>query len=963
MDIFSAQFFYSRVSSSKPAMRGSCSKPEVGSHLTSAASPAFQGITGPAETSLHLAAGGAGQVQALDRNIFVYPKIVPVAQGSRDARLEFLPILGSDAAPDSPSENQSPDSIPNQPKGPPRSQGVSRSGPTFAKPPLADYHKLATLLLRNRLDANSMERLLQDVGFGIRSLLKSPRFTIATLLTLALGIGANTAMFSVIHSVLLKSWPVHDSSRLMVVWQRQANGNSNLFSTQDFLDWKRQSGRLAPMAAHVSWEFNLSGVGTQPERVAGGEVSSGWLPSLGVEPMLGRYFSTQEDVGGAGNFVVLSSALWNGRYGANPDIVGQSIQLDGSPYTVVGVMPAGFNGLNGKELLWTPLQLHPGSGPGASPNVHWLSGLIRLPDGVSLRQARNQLDALAARLHQQDPSGDMGFGVYLQTLNDAFTRDVRPAMLMLMGCVGFVLLIACANVANLLLARGAIRQREMAVRTALGASPLRIVRQLLTESVLLAGGGGTMGIAIAFVLLRGVVAIHTPVVPGIEQAGIDGPVLAYSLLVSVVVGVLFGLAPAIEATGVDVNDGLRDRGSSTSRGLGRHRSVLVVTETALACMLLIGTGLALKSLWSLKSMKLGFVPENVLTFRVAAPSQLSGARMSDFYHDVAERVRAIPGVESAAIARDFPLSATDPSLPIDTEGKTPVPAQGEIVTRYRAIGEDYFHTMEIPVLQGRTFDQRDTVGSSPVAVVSESLARKYWPGESAVGKRIKPKFTGSSWCVVVGVVADLRHWGADVVAEPTAYYPYTQVPDSMRSLVEANMGIAVRSHLIQRDLLHSITASVANVNSQVAVYETKTMESMVADSDSLRNFDLLLLAGFSFLALALAAVGVYAVMAYSVSQRTREIGVRIALGAGSRDVLRLVLRQGARLAIAGSVIGVAGAFFLRKIMASFLYGLSANDPFILCLVPCIMLLVIVFACWLPARRATKVDPMVALGYE
>jgi putative ABC transport system permease protein len=380
-------------------------------------------------------------------------------------------------------------------------------------------------------------------------------------------------------------------------------------------------------------------------------------------------------------------------------------------------------------------------------------------------------------------------------------------------------------------------------------------------------------------------------------------------------------------------------------------------------MLLIGTGLTLRSLWSLKSVKLGFVPENMLTFRIAAPAQLTGSRISDFYHEIAERVRAVPGVESAAMARDFPLSGTDPSMPIDTEGKTPSPVQGEVVTRFRVVGADYFRTLQIPVLQGRTFDERDTASSPAAAIVSESLARKYWPGESAIGKQIKPRFAGSSWCVVVGVVADVRHWGADVVMEPTAYYPYAQVPDSMRSLIEANMSIAVRSKLSQNDLLHSISAAVAAVNAEVPVYDVKTMESMVSDSDSLRNFDLLLLGGFSFLALALAAVGVYAVMAYSVSQRTREIGIRIALGARSRDVLRLILRQGAKLAIAGSLIGVAGAFFLRKIMAGFLYGLSANDPLILCIVPCIMVLVILLACWLPARKATKIDPMMALRYE
>ena len=806
-----------------------------------------------------------------------------------------------------------------------------------------------------------MDRLLQDIRYGIRSLLKSPRFTLAAVLTMALGIGANTAMFSVIHSVLLKSWPVRDSSRLVLVSQRLANGNNNLFSTQDFLDWKQQGGLLAQMGADVSWQFNLSGVGTEPERVAGAQVSYDWLPTIGVAPMLGRYFSAQEDVAGAGNFVVISSALWKNRYGANSNIVGTSIRLDGTPYTVVGVMPAGFNGFDGTELLWTPLHLN--SGISASPNVHWLSGCIRLPVEGNLRQARSELDAVAARLHRQNPSGDAGFGVYLQTLNDAFTSNIRPALLMLMGCVGFVLLIACANVANLLLARGAVRQRETALRTALGASPLRIVRQLLTESVLLACAGGATGIAVAFLVLRGVLAIHPSSVPRLEQTGIDGIVLVFSLLVSVAVGILFGLVPAIEATRIDVNDSLREQGSSAGRGFGRHRSVLVMTETALACMLLIGVGLALKNLWSLKGVELGFAPEHVFTFRIAAPSQLTGSRIPDFYHDVVERVRAIPGVESSAVARDFPLAGTDPSMPIDTEGKTPPPVQGEIVTRFRTVGKDYFRTLQIPVLQGRAFDERDSADAVPVAIVSESLARKYWPGESAIGKRIKPRFPGSSWCVIVGVAADVRHWGADVVIEPTAYYPYHQVPDSVRSLTEANMGIAVRSRLPQRDLLHPIRAAVAGINSEVPVYDVKTMESMVADSDSLRNFDLLLLGGFSLLALVLAAVGVYAVMAYSVSQRTKEIGIRIALGAHSRDVLFLVLRQGTRLATAGAVIGVVGALLLRKLAAGFVYGLGGNDPFILCVVPCAMVLVMVFACCLPARRAMRTDPMRALRYE
>jgi putative ABC transport system permease protein len=806
-----------------------------------------------------------------------------------------------------------------------------------------------------------MEQLLQDVRYGARSLLKSKRFTVAAVLTLALGIGANTAMFSVIRSVLLKPWGYKDPARLLVVSQRDANGRGNIFSTQDFLDWKQQGGLLATMGAHIPWQFNLSRPGEVPERIPGGVVSYDLLPTLGIEPLLGRVFSPEEDKPGAGQFVVLSYTFWKSRLGGDAHIAGRSIQLDGVPYTVVGVMPQGFE--QGNELLWTLLQLSRGSGIGSSPNIHWLGGFVRLPQGMSLKEARAQLDATAARLHREDPSGAMGFGVGLEPFNDAFTDEVKPALLMLMGCVGFVLLIACANVANLQLARGATRLREMAVRAALGASRLRVIRQLLTESVLLATAGGAAGVGVAFLLLRGMLALHPPQVPRIEQTGVDGAVLVYCFLVSVMVGILFGLAPAIDAARVDINSGLRKSSSSAGGGFGRHRSILMIAETALACLLLIGTGLALRSLWSLRNVELGFVPEHLLTFRVAAPSQLAGQDLSDFYRRIVVRIRTLPGVKQAAVARDLPLSGTDPSMPIQTEGKAAAPVQGQIVTRYRAVGDDYFRTLEIPMLQGRAFDEQDAAGSTPVAIVSEGLAREYWPGESAIGKRIKPNFAGSSWCTVVGVAADVRHWGAGVDIEPTAYYSYTQVPDSIRSLLEANMSIAVRSSLGQSDLVRSVEAAVAAINSNTPVYDVKSMELMLADSGSLRNFDLMLLSGFSMLALTLAAVGVYAVMAYSVSQRTKEIGVRIAVGANARDILRLVLQQGAKLAIAGSMVGVAGAFLLRKVMASFLYGLSENDPTVLLIVPCVMVLVVMMACWMPARRATRIDPIVALRCE
>ena len=808
-----------------------------------------------------------------------------------------------------------------------------------------------------------MKRLLQDLRYGVRSLVRSWRFTLAASLTLALGIGANAAIFSVIESVLLKPWPFRDPARLILAYQRQSNGASNVFSTQDLLDWKQQSKLLAKMGAHVSWEFNLSSAGAPPERIAGGRVSADLLPVLGVEPMLGRVFSAQEDIVGAGNFVVLSNVLWKDRYGANAGIVGSAIQLDGVPYTVVGIMPAGFLGVDGQELLWTPLQLQRNGGVGASSTVHWLGGYLRLSDGMSLKQARAELDGIAAGLHREDATGDAGFGVDLQTLSDAYTGNVRPALLMLLGCVGFVLLIACANVANLLLARGAARRREMAIRTALGATPVRIVRQLLTESVLLAGAAGAAGVAIAFIVLRGMLALHPPQVPRMQQAGIDSGVLAYTLLISLGVGILFGLVPALVSARASVNDSLRDKGTAAERGFGAHRSVLVTAETALACLLLIGTGLALHSLWALRSVELGFLSQHVLVFRVAAPSSLAGEQVPEFYRQVSERVRTIPGVQAAAIARNLPLSGTDPSMPIVTEGKTPAAAAGGTVTRYRAVGDGYFRTLQIPILQGRGFDEHDTASAPPVAIVSQSLARQYWPGENPIGKQLKPKFSGSAWCAVVGVAADVRHWGADVDIEPTAYYPYTQVPATIRPLLEANMGVAVRSNLRQDDLVRAIQAQVAGIDKNVPVYQVKTMDSMVSDAASLRRFDLSLLGAFSLLALVLAALGVYAVMAYSVTQRTREIGIRIALGASAQDVQRLILAQGARFGLLGSVIGVVGAFALRKVMVTVVYGISANDPVILSLVPVVMVGVVLIACYLPARRAMQIDPIVALRSE
>jgi len=808
-----------------------------------------------------------------------------------------------------------------------------------------------------------MQSLLQDIRYGIRSLAHSRRFTIAAILTLALGIGANTAMFSVIHSVLLEPWQIKDPSRVLIVFERQANGNINNFSTQDFLDWKQQGGLLAQMAAHVAWQFNLSAAGQQPERINGVKVSQDFLPVLGVRPFMGRFFSPEEDTAGGPHAVIISYTLWKNRYKSNPAIVGTAISLDSTPYTVVGVMPQGFNGYAGQDLLWTPLQLSRDGGIGSSSNIHWLLGFIRLPAGLSQKQAQVELNAIADRLHHDNPTAGLGFGVDLETITSAFSGNVQPALVMLMSCVGLVLLIACANVANLLLARGAARRREIAVRTSLGASTVRIMRQLLTESILLGLIGGLAGIGVGFAALRLVLALHPPAVPRMDAVYIDLTVLGCALLASLFVGVLFGLAPAISAVRGNVNDGLRERAGSFSRGFAIQRALLVIVETALACILLTGTGLALSSLWSIRNVDLGFNPASVLTFRIAVPGTLTGPQITEFYRQIADRVRTIPGVDSTVIARNLPFSGGDPSMPITVDGRNPAPVQGELVTRYRAVGEGYFHTLQIPLIQGRDFDNGDSASSPFVAIVSQSLAQKYWPGESPIGKRLKPNFKGSSWCTVVGVVADVRHWGADVAIEPTAYYPYTQIPDSIRSLLEANMSLAVRSSLPERSVLPSIRAAVSQVSSTTPIYSVESMSGLVADAGALRRFDLSLLDIFSVLAVLLAAVGVYGVTAYSVSQRTREIGVRMALGALRRDVLRLILGQSARLALAGVLIGVPAAILLRRLMASLLYGIGENNPLVLAAVPIVMMLVVLLACYVPARRAAGIDPLRALREE
>jgi putative ABC transport system permease protein len=805
-----------------------------------------------------------------------------------------------------------------------------------------------------------LEQLWQDLRYAARILRKSPSFTAMAVLTLGLGIGANTAMFSVIDRVLLQPPPFSDPSRVAVVFQKQPNGNTNIFSTPDFLEWKRQAGPVSKMGALVSDSRTL-GTRDGVERIAGWQVSSEIFSVLGVAPALGRPFTAAEDLPGAGNFIVISDSLWRTRFQSDPGILGSKLSLDGDPYTVIGIMPHGFRVFSDEEQYWRPLQLKTQDAATASRSVHWIFAIARLDSGSPIRKAQSALDAVAARLHRDDPNGDAGFGVNLKSYQETVTGEVREPLLLLMGCVGFVLLIACSNVANLLLARGTARRLEMSIRAAIGAQRSRVVRQLLTESVLLALLGGVLGLVLAGAAVKVLLALHPSSIPNVETVSLNTTVLAFTMVICLSVGILFGILPALATSRVDVSHALREVSRGTSRAGGRHRVALVVIETALASILLIGAGLSLKSLWKVSQVDPGFNPNGLLTFRISAPASAAKDPFL-FYQQVVQRVSALPGVQAAVVARNIPMSGTDPSMPVGVDGQAPQVTDGQTVTRLRLIGPGYFRSFQTPLLRGREFTDSDTAASQPVAIVSQSLAQRYWPTQNPLGRTLKPNIADAPWYTVIGVAADVRHLGLDTDVEPTAYYPYTQIARSLAPLAERFTTVVIRSSN-PASVAGAVRGAVAEVDKTVPVYDMRTMDDMLLDDGSLRRFDMSLFGAFAGLALLLAAIGVYGVMAYSVAQRTREIGIRMALGATRRDILRLVVGQGVNMALAGVAAGVAGAFGLTRLMAALLYQVSPTDVWTFVLVSLTVVTLILLACYVPSRRATLVDPNLALRCE
>jgi putative ABC transport system permease protein len=803
-----------------------------------------------------------------------------------------------------------------------------------------------------------MRTLVQDLRYGFRMLWKSPGFTLVAVITLGLGIGANTAIFSVVNSVLLRPLPYPDADRLVylqAVNPAQGITASNI-SPPDFADWKNQNQTFEDMTAFITGGAILSGE-SEPERVPAAFVTASFFPVLGAKPAIGRSFLYEEDREGKDRVAVISHALWQRRFGADKGVVGRQISVSGESTTIIGVMPADFEFMQPVDM-WRPLAVEMTS---ERRDNRYLQVLARLKPGVSIEQAQSQLNTITERLGQSYVETNSNWGARLTGLHDLMVAGVRPALLLLLGAVGFVLLITCANVANLLLARAAARQKEIAVRAALGASRMRVVRQLLTESLLLSTVGGGVGLLLGIWLTDFLVSISPANTPRLESVHLDASVLLFTLGVTFVIGLLFGLAPAWQASRVNLNEALKEGGRGFSEGWRRNRvrKVLVISEVALSLMLLIGAGLLIKSFVLLRSTDAGFNAENVLTMRISLPSlKYKGKQKAEFFERLAESVAQLPGVEAVGATLSLPLNGSNYSVgrSFIPEGR-PLTPEESINASYSVTTPGYFGAMKIPLVAGRQFTERDRGDAPQVVIVNETLARRYFPNETAVGKRIKIWRDEQFPREIVGIVGDTKTDVLEGEASPQMYVPHAQ------DASWGGMSLVVRSTAKPVALTSAVRGAVLSMDPDQPVFSIKTMEDVVAASVATRRISMLLLSGFAGLALLLAALGVYGLISYSIAQRTHEIGLRMALGAQARDVLGLVLRQGMSLVLMGIVIGLVAAFALTRVMKSLLYEVSATDPLTFAGVALLLIIVALIACLIPARMAMRVDPMIALRYE
>jgi putative ABC transport system permease protein len=804
-----------------------------------------------------------------------------------------------------------------------------------------------------------MATIFKDIRYGIRSLSKHPAFTAIAVITLALGIGANTAIFSVVNAVLLRPLSFVDPERLVWLWDTIPQLPTAPTSLPEFLDWKEQNRSFEQLAAFQSGNMFLD-AGDGTEDVPVGLVTPEVFSLFHVNPIIGRTFTDEETLPGRFRVAVLSHSMWQNRFGSDPNVSGRTIQLNGRAYTIIGVMPAGFS-FPDRATLWRPLPIDPAA---LDRGPHYLNVVGRLKAGVTLAQAQADMSALAARLSQQHPEKTSGHGVKVVGLTDIVVGDVGLALYVLLGAVGFVLFIACANLANLMLARLGARQKEIAIRTALGASRLRIVRQLLTESIILALGGGLIGLLLAFWAVSWVVSLSGDTIPRVHEISVNPRVAGFTLLVSVVTGVLFGLAPAIQASRSDLTDALKESGRTTA-GLrsNRLRSTLVVSEVALSLVLLVGAGLLIRSFVKLNQVDPGFNPEQLLTIGVSLlPNKYpEDAQVATFYSQILERMATVPGVISVAATQDLPFSAGDTTDNFTIEGRPAIAKEAEPLTGYRVVTPRYFHSMGIPLLAGRDFSEADTKQSPNVVVINNEFARRHFGLENPLGHRLKLQGQERDPLLVVGVVGNSRNNGLDEQPTAVAYVPFLQDPLSKN--YARSLRIVARTKSDPGAMAGSLRAALTSMDKNVPVFAVKPMTEYLRDSLSRRRFNMVLLSAFSGLALVLAAVGIYGVISYGVIQRTHEMGIRMALGAKPRDVLKLVVGQAMVLALGGVGIGLLASFALTRLIKGLLFSVSVTDPMTFLAIAVLMILIALLACLIPARRATKVDPLVALRYE
>jgi putative ABC transport system permease protein len=814
-----------------------------------------------------------------------------------------------------------------------------------------------------------MEQLLQDIRYGIRMLVKSPSVSIVATIALALGIGANTAIFSVVNAVLLRPLPFHESESLMAVFESDSTRGQvrGSYSFPNYFDLRDQNQTFEHLACYHSSDFIMTG-GNEPARVQGSVVSANLFPLLGVTPMLGRTFVAEEDkLSGNGNVVVLSQDFFQRHFNSDPSLINQTITLDARKYTVIGVMPRSFQFpiQNDPVELWTTIAL---DGNGDTPmtgqrGAHFLNLIGRLKKGVTQKEAQADVNTIAARLEQQYPDTNTHKGIMIESALNAIVGDVRPALLILLGAVACVLLIACANVANLLLARATSRHKEMAIRSALGANRFRVIRQLLTESILLSIIGGGIGLLLAVWWSDLLIALGKEDIPRAVQVRLDWRVLAFTAGVSLLTGLVFGLVPALHASKTELTESLKEGGRSGSSGARRNvmRSALVVSELAVAVVLLIGAGLLIQSLWRLQRVESGLNPHNVLTFNVSLSDvEYSSEKQSQYFSQLRTRLAAVPGVELASGGLPLPLSGSRFSISFQIDGR-PVAKKDEPSADVFVTDVGYFRTMGISIKKGRDFSDFDQHKSSPVVIVTEQFAKEFFPGEDVIGKRIQPGLSTfenekAPMREIIGVVGDIKSRSLSTPTKPAYYVPESQVPFNQLTMV-------VRTTGDPRAVITAVNKVVSELDKNIPVFDVKTMDEYLSSSVAAPRFNTTLLSIFASVALVLTIVGLYGVMSYSVAQRTNEIGIRLALGAQTRDVIALIVKQGLTLVIIGLAIGLPIAFGLMRLISGLVFGVTTKDPLTFIGAAIVLSMVGLLACYIPAVRATRVDPMEALRCE